>query len=119
MKSAQDPRHKKRIATVKQLFASTFQKDNLTEDALKVLAVSDQIDEQIQKAAPQWPISKINKIDLAILRLAIFEINNKKAPEKVIIDEAVEIAKRYGSESTPGFVNGVLGAVVNSTEYGQ
>lgn len=119
MKSAQDPRHKKRIATVKQLFASTFQKDNLSEDTLQVLAVVDSLDEQIQKAAPQWPISKINKIDLAILRLAVYEISQQTAPEKVIIDEAVEIAKRYGSESTPAFVNGVLGAVVNKTQYEQ
>ncbi|MEK7526154.1 MAG: transcription antitermination factor NusB [Patescibacteria group bacterium] len=117
MKSAQDPRHKKRIATVKQLFSSTFQKDNLSTDTLKVLAVSDKIDDQIQASAPQWPISKINKIDLAILRLAIYELNQKKTPEKVVIDEAVEIAKRYGAESTPGFVNGVLGAIVNSKKY--
>ncbi len=113
MKSAQDPRHKKRILIVKELFASTFQETNLSEDVKKILAQNEKINLQIQKAAPEWPIEKINKIDLAILRLAVFEIDSQKTPSKVIIDEAIEIAKKYGSESSPAFVNGVLGAIVN------
>lgn len=71
-----------------------------------------QIDELIKKAATKWPIDKINKIDLAILRLAIWEmIFYKKTPYKVVIDEAVELAKEYGSNNSPSFVNGVLGTV--------
>ena len=83
------------------------------EDVKKILAQNEKINLQIQKAAPEWPIEKINKIDLAILRLAVFEIDSQKTPSKVIIDEAIEIAKKYGSESSPAFVNGVLGAIVN------
>ena len=56
-------------------------------------------------------LEKINKIDLAILRFAIYEVLKGSAPKKVIIDEAVEIAKEYGSETSSSFVNGVLGAV--------
>ena len=72
------------------------------------------LDSIILKCAPQWPVDKLNRIDLAILRLAIYEITvDKKEPVKVIIDEAVELAKEFGSESSPSFINGVLGAVVN------
>lgn len=69
------------------------------------------IDKIITKAAPAWPIDKINKIDLAILRFAVYELMEKVTPQKVVIDEAVEIAKEYGSESSSSFVNGVLGTI--------
>lgn len=114
MKSAQDPRHKQRISVVKELFTAAFQNQTLSEDAQKVENNIEKIDLLIQNAAPQWPVAKINKIDLAILRFAIYEIVYKKTPPKVAIDEAVEIAKRYGSESSGSFVNGVLGKIVNA-----
>ncbi|TSC63760.1 MAG: N utilization substance protein B [Microgenomates group bacterium Gr01-1014_93] len=78
-----------------------------------LLRKQKEIDEKISKAAPQWQIEKINKIDLAILRLAVFELLLKKEPIKVIIDEAVELAKEYGSENSSSFVNGVLGKLIN------
>jgi len=63
-------------------------------------------------AAPEWPLEQINKIDLAILRLAIWELTIKqKEPPKVIIDEAIELGKTYGSEKSSSFINGVLGTV--------
>jgi len=65
----------------------------------------------MQGSSPAWPIDKLNKIDLAILRLSIYELLIGNIPPKVIIDEAVEIAKEYGSESSPSFVNGVLGTI--------
>ena len=117
MKSAKDPRHQKRIAIVKTLFVNTFDEMQTSEEVIEILAKKDEIDEKVAKAAPTWPISKINKIDLAILRLAVFEIYYKQTPPKVAIDEAVEIAKRYGSESSASFVNGVLGAIVNSKTF--
>ena len=58
---------------------------------------------------------KINKIDLAILRLSVYELisNQKvKVPPKVVVDEAVELAKEFGSDASPGFVNGVLGKLI-------
>lgn len=71
------------------------------------------IDSLIAKCAPDRPIDKINKIDLAILRLSVCELIIKKdTPPKVVIDEAVELGKEFGSDSSPGFVNGVLGKAV-------
>jgi N utilization substance protein B len=78
-----------------------------------VLAVREKIDKAISHCAPEWPIAQINRIDLAILRLAIFElIIERREPPKAIIDEAIELAKKYGSEKSASFVNGVLGSVL-------
>ena len=112
MKTAKDPRHIKRVALVKLLFAESFtHQDNLTKRADKILLKSEKIDKKIEAAAPSWPLDKLNKIDLAILRVSIYELEEGETPPKVVIDEAVEIAKEYGSESTPSFVNGVLGTI--------
>jgi transcription antitermination protein NusB len=72
----------------------------------------DKIDGSIKKYAPAWPLEQIAMIDRNILRLAIFEILfDNKVPVKVAVSEAVELAKTFGSESSPKFVNGVLGSV--------
>ncbi len=76
------------------------------------LGHKEEIDQNIQRFAPAWPIDQIPAVDRNILRLAIFEIIFSQAtPFKVAINEAVELAKRFGSESSPRFVNGVLGSV--------
>ena len=59
-----------------------------------------------------WKIERVSKINLALLKLAIYEINYKKLPYKVVINEAVELAKKYGEESSPSFINGILASVV-------
>jgi len=70
------------------------------------------IDLNIRNLAPAWPIEQIPVVDRNILRLAIFEILlDNKVPVKVAINEAVELAKKFGSDSSPKFVNGVLGSV--------
>jgi len=72
----------------------------------------DEIDRRIQKSAPAWPVNQLALIDRNILRLAIFEILfNNKVPVKVAVNEAVELAKTFGSESSAKFVNGVLGSI--------
>ena len=72
----------------------------------------DEIDRHIQKFAPAWPVNQLALIDRNILRLAIFEILfDNKVPVKVAVNEAVELAKTFGSESSAKFVNGVLGSV--------
>lgn len=112
MKTATDPRHIRRRETVKVLFADTFTKQPGVSDLVKkILAKKDKIDKQISAAAPEWPIENLNKIDLAILRLAVYELENEDTPPKVVIDEAVELAKEYGSESSSSFINGVLGTI--------
>jgi len=71
-----------------------------------------EIDQLIEKYAPEWPIDKITVIDRNVLRLGIYElIIGKEVPPKVAINEAIEIAKTYGGDSSGRFVNGVLGAV--------
>lgn len=115
MKTKSDPRHQKRRIIVKNLFSCLFypQQPQFAETK-EILAKKNEIDQEILASAPEWPIERINKIDLAILRLAIFELLFKKtAPPKVVIDEAVELAKEFGSENSPSFVNGVLGTVFN------
>lgn len=117
MKSARDPRHKKRISIVKSLFTYAFDHHQTSDEIIDILSKQAEIDAQIAQAAPTWPIEKINRIDMAILRFAVYEITYKQTPPKVAIDEAVEIAKRYGGDSTPSFINGVLGAIVNAETY--
>jgi len=85
----------------------------IREIAEGVLENEMKIDKLIQKLAPAWPVEQIPIVDRNILRIAIFEmLYNKVAPLKVIINEAVELAKAYGSTSSPRFVNGVLGSIV-------
>lgn len=114
MKTPIDPRHRARRETIKALFSFGFgQKKTGTKLAQQVERRLDQIDKLIKKSASQWPIEKINRVDLAILRLAVYELAiAKKEPAKVIIDEAIELAKEYGSQKSPGFVNGVLGDIL-------
>lgn len=115
MKSAQDPRHLKRIAVFKSLFAGTFTPQEERPSRVdKIQANIDQIDDIIQKSAPEWPISQINRVDLAVLRQATYEMLFKtETPTKVIIDEAVEIAKRYGGKTSSSFVNGALATAIS------
>ncbi len=117
MKTSTDPRHIRRREAVKILFANTFtNQPNNPELVQKILNVKDEIDEMIKLAAPSWPIDNLNKIDLAVLRLAIYELKFEQTPPKVVIDEAVELAKEFGSESSSSFINGVLGTIYKSTE---
>lgn len=77
-----------------------------------VIQNKKEIDHYIQSLAPAWPIEQIAVVDRNILRLAIFEILlNNKVPIKVAINEAVELAKMFGSDNSSKFVNGVLGSV--------
>ncbi len=118
MRTPQDPRHKKRQSTVQELFSLDFHKQPVKPETKAILTHKESIDSKIQQAAPSFPVEKINKIDLAILRLAIYELLIKKEePQSVIIDEAVELAKEYGSETSPGFVNGVLGHILSYANF--
>lgn len=137
-----DQRHFKRIKLMQQLFAATFDdqlypitanKNNQAEvfdqafrlpydsDSLPevetIVERLDEIDQVLQQHAPERPLTVINQVDLAILRIIVLESMTKKTPKKVLIDEAVELAKEFGSEASPRFVNGVLGKllVIEST----
>ena len=75
-----------------------------------------EIDELIEKSATNWSFARIAKVDLSILRLAIYELKFTDVPQKVAVNEAVEIAKAYSTEKSPRFINGVLGSVIKEIE---
>ena len=115
MKKKSDPRHQKRKRAVQALFAWTLKNQNelpQNETTRKIIQKIHRIDDLIKKHASAWPIEQISPVDLSILRLAIWEICFfKKTPLKVSIDEAVELAKEFGSETSSSFINGVLGSI--------
>ena len=79
-----------------------------------VLGKKPELDQVIEKAAPEWPIDRISPVDRNILRLGLYELlfaDRKEVPAKVAINEAIELAKQFGGENSSRFVNGVLGAV--------
>ncbi len=79
-----------------------------------VLSKQSELDQVIEKAAPEWPIDRISPVDRNILRLGLYELlfaDRKEVPAKVAINEAIELAKQFGGENSSRFVNGVLGAV--------
>ena len=136
MKKATDPRHLARILALQGLFSKDFNTGNFPLEGIPVeeLASMDEIEEYNQKLydeillgvpeqkahidkliaihAPQWPIEQMKLVDLQILRMAIFEgFVGKITPPKVAIDEAIEVAREFGGETSSKFVNGVLGAI--------
>lgn len=115
MKNPLDPRHKKRQLAIEDLFKLQFHKQRAGEYANKIISKKDFLDKKIEQSAPDFPIDKINRVDLAILRLAFYELTiEKNQPERVIIDEAIELAKEYGGEKSPGFINGALGRFIKN-----
>lgn len=108
-----DPRHQERISVVQELYGETFTpQPSLREKTKKIRANLKSLNEVIQKFAPKFPIDKIAKVDLAILELAVYELTiEKKEPPKVIINEAVELAREMGGDKTYSFVNAVLGKI--------
>lgn len=77
-----------------------------------VIENRERIDETIRRTAPAWPLDQIAAVDRNILRLAIYEVLiDNKVPMRAAINEAVELAKEFGGETSPKFINGVLGSV--------
>lgn len=117
MKTAQDPRHLKRQKIVQELFSRQANPKTKTTEAKtdEILKNLTKVDEIITQSAPEWTIDKINSIDLAILRLSVYELCLELTePPKAIIDEAVELAKEFGGENSPAFINGALGKALTN-----
>ena len=70
------------------------------------------IDQQVERLAPQWPPRRQPGVDRNLIRLAIWELTNAQTPPKVVLDEAIELAKKFSTEQSPAFINGVLDAVL-------
>ena len=84
----------------------------VNDKAEDIIAHLPEIDEAINAVAKGWKTSRMGKVDLTLLRLAVYEIKfEEDIPTKVAINEAVELAKRYGTDSSPAFVNGVLAKI--------
>lgn len=136
-------RHYARSIALQSIYEADFRKDNneqetfqrhiknIGEDinadnssfALKLLQKTIQkkseIDKKIIKAAPDWPLEQIAILDRNVLRLAICELMYFDTPPKVVINEAVELAKTFGSEKSSKFVNGVLGTIYRESNKNQ
>ncbi len=82
----------------------------------KAVSEKTQIDKMIEKTAPEWPIEQVAVIDRNIIRLAICELLNFETPPKVVINEAIELGKSFGSETSSKFINGVLGTVYRKSD---
>ncbi|MBU1132001.1 transcription antitermination factor NusB [Patescibacteria group bacterium] len=97
-------------------FAPEFDDHSFTEKLVKgVIKNLEEIDTYIKKFAPEWPIEQITTVDRNILRIGIFElIFDQNIPAKVAINEAIEIGKTFGGESSGKFINGVLGSIFKS-----
>lgn len=117
MKTSNDPRHQKRQHMVQLLFAQSFPHGEIADRSIQpIIENLAIIDEKVHAIAPDFPIEGINKTDLAILRLAVYELTiEKDAPKKVIIDEAIELAKEFGGDNSPAFINGALGKLLKDT----
>lgn len=142
MKTPKDPRHQARRLAISVLYAlENSQPDEKPSIPLLISTVSENLEieeydheilqkiingvqadagnlkEIIANCSIDWKLDKIYKIDLAILLAAVWELLNTKNPSKVIIDEAVELAKEFGEQESPKFINGILAGVLK--KYGQ
>jgi len=96
-------------------FGPGLEDSQFVRDLIKgVLENKEKIDEIIVKTAPEWPLEQINLVDRNVLRIGIYELllgNREEVPPKVAINEAIELAKNFGGETSGKFVNGVLGTI--------
>lgn len=136
-----DPRREARMAALQSLFAADIKgvrgDDSLewlgVENSLQAATVSSaqalargvtnaraELDGVIGKYAPAWPVNQLPPIDRNVLRIALFELlHTPTVPRKTAINEAVELAKLFGSDSSAPFINGVLGSVMAGLEVGE
>lgn len=96
-----------------QAFAPEFHDHSFTDKLIKgVIDNNEKIDELIREFAPEWPLEQITNVDRNVLRIGVYElVFDPDVPSKVAINEAIEMAKAFGGESSGKFVNGVLGSI--------
>ncbi len=141
------PRHRSREVALQVLYAADLQRGGRAGEALPALACfegvarsfdlpegarafakelvagtaehGDELDALIASHARNWRLSRMATVDRNILRLAGFELAHSDTPTSVVIDEAIELARRFGSDDSPAFVNGVLDAVARAVRAGE
>lgn len=95
-------------------------KNEVKETVEKIIELSPDIEKEISKnLKSEWNIERISKINMSILKIAIYEIVYKKLPYKISINEAVELAKKYGEDTSASFINGVLASVVKDNNLAE
>lgn len=127
MKTNEDPRHQRRIRLFQLLYGTQFSeqvRNSLPSDIEQTIERIESNKEKIHSIvdvyATKFSSSRMSKIDLAILTLAVFEmLFEKKEPYKVIADEAIEIAKEFGSSHSPQFVSGIVGKIISDAKNEQ
>jgi N utilization substance protein B len=93
--------------------ATVDDKDFIIQLVNGVAKNEEQLDAELQPVAPEWPIDQIARMDRVVLRMGLYELKHgKDVPPKVVINEAVELSKAFGSENSSKFINGVLGTVL-------
>ena len=101
-------------------FGPGLEDKNFVQQIVKgVVSHLSKIDKIIEKAAPEWPIDQITLVDRNVLRIGLYELlygSKEEVPPKVAINEAIELAKNFGGESSGKFINGVLGTVYKEIE---
>ncbi|MBP3707896.1 MAG: transcription antitermination factor NusB [Clostridia bacterium] len=99
---------------------SDKEKNKIKEDTIKIIELEKDLNNEIEKnLKSEWKINRISKINTTILKIAIFEITYKKLPYKISINEAVELAKKYGEDSSASFVNGILASIVKENNLAE
>lgn len=89
--------------------------DYIVDKAEKILAATDDIDKVLALASKGWELKRIGKTELAILRVAVYEIRyDENVPDKVAVNEAIELAKAYCDDKAPAFINGVLSSLIEN-----
>lgn len=112
--------HKEDLDNKLELFVDNFEysedESEFILDSSKILIENiDKIDELIESSLNKWSFDRLFKIDLSILRVAVFELlYNRDTPKEIVINEAVEIAKKFGTHDSPKFINGILGTLIRS-----
>src|SRR3972149_6750919 len=120
MKTQQDPRHQRRIIIMQTLYGLQFQPTVSPDIPPDIAALTDnvvknrdKINAAIDMYAKSFTSARMSKIDLAILQLGVYELLfDKKEPYRVVLDEAIELAKEFGSNNSQKFINGILGHIV-------
>lgn len=120
MKTQRDPRHQHRISVMQLLYSLEFQSEipketspEVKQAVTEIVLNKDKINSTIDSYAKSFTSTRMSKLDLAVLQLGIYELLYvRKEPYRVVVDEAIEIAKEFGSENSQKFINGILGNVV-------
>jgi N utilization substance protein B len=103
-------------ATAQQVVADGADDEAVRRDATEMATGTwsqrEMIDTRVERVAPQWPPRRQPGVDRNIIRLAVWELTNTDTPPKVVLDEAIELAKQYSTGQSPSFVNGVLDAIL-------